>query len=301
MHPSHGAAALATLLALGAGAHAQSPVVALGKERAAASKLQWDVREAGHPTLGPIVFAMLKTPIATAVGANRISSNIYLSCERSTAKIAIELANGTRPDDPGGLKAKTPPRLTCSTVGVNDKPASEAIAANWIANPLGDVMARGMWPSSLRDCASIGVSEELVLPPGWGRESARVEFEIAPYARELDAVFARCGEPTAYPLPGESPAGAVARAAPPSAKAAPAVDAAAPQAGGGWATARVVAEGRTNVRAKPNLHSALVIRLDPGDVVLIQRSAAEWLRAKSQPRAKVPFEGYIRRDRLVMD
>jgi hypothetical protein len=305
---------IAALLALGMAAHAQTPVIELGKERAAASALQWDVREAGHPTLGPIVFAMLKKPIATAVGTNRISSNIYVSCERSTAKIAIELANGTRTDDPGGLKAKTMPRLTCNTVGVNGKAASEPIAATWIANELGDVMARGLWPSVLRDCASIGVSEELALPAGWGRETARVEFEFSPYVREIDGVFARCGEPTAYPLPGEPPSAAVA-AAPPAASAPapapasapppapkPSLAAGAPAAQGAdaWISMRVVSEGRTNVRAKPNLRSALVITLDPGDVVLVQKTAGEWLHVRSQPKAKVPFEGYIRRDRLVM-
>ena len=283
-----GFAAIA-LLAAGA-AQAQSPVIALGKQRAASSPLQWEVREAGHPALGPIVFAMLKAPVSTVAGGAKVSSNVYLSCERSTAKIAIELANGTRPDDPGGLKPKRMPRLTCNTLGVSDgKPAAEPIAAQWTVNALGDAMTRGLWPSALRDCASIGVSEELVLPAGSPRETAQVEFEIPTYARELDTVFARCGEPTAYPLVADAP--------PPAPAKPPAADPA--SQGNGWVAARVVSEGHTNVRAKPDVRSAVVIRLDPGDIVLVRKAGGDWWQAKARAKAKVPFDGYIRRDRLV--
>jgi len=70
---------------------AEDLVVTLGKQRGAASPLQWEVREAGHPLLGPIRFAFLKAPVTTAVGDQKISSNIYLSCETTTRKMAVEL------------------------------------------------------------------------------------------------------------------------------------------------------------------------------------------------------------------
>lgn len=265
-------------------ASAQTPIAELGKQRASASGEQWDVREAGHPTLGPIVFAILAKPVATRVGANSISSNVYVSCERTTAKIAIELVNGRRADDPLGLKPKTLPRLTCNTLDANGAAISEPLSASWTVNELGDAMARGLWPSSLRACASIGIAQDLSLPRDWGRDSAHVDIEISPYARQLDAVFARCGEPAAYSsVPQEA------------AKAPRARTVEAPS----WTTARTIPEGRTNVRARPDIKSALVIRLDPGDIVLVQRSEAEWWRAKSRPSARNAFEGYIRSDRLA--
>lgn len=304
---------------------AQSPVAALGKQRAAASPLQWEARESGHPQLGPIVFAFLKSPVVTPAGSLTIFSNVYLSCERSTAKIAIELANGKRVDDPGGLKARRMPELTCRSV-FEGKASSEPIAARWTANEIGDVMTRGLWPSSLRTCAAIGVSEELELPAGSGRETARVEFEIPTYAREVDTVFARCGEPTAWPYvaaapaappssppsapPPSSPASAAPKAAdaaplaatPKAAHAAPLVaapKAAAPATANGWISARVVTHGHTNVRARPSLQSPLVISLDPGDVVLVRKAEGDWWQARSRATARTAFEGYIRRDRLT--
>ena len=269
--------AVLVLIECAPSARAQMAVADAGKQRAAALALPWQVREAAHPVLGPIVFAMLSKPVLTAAGSGRVSSNVYVSCERSTAKMAIELAHGTRPDDPGGLKPKTMPRLTCIAPN-GGKP--EEIEARWTANELGDVMARGLWPSTLRACATIGISQEVVVPAGWGVPAARVQFEIGPYARELEAVFARCGEPTAWP----------AQVAPPK-PVAPKPE---------WITARVTSEGHTNVRAKPNVRSALVIRLDPGDIVLVQRASGDWWRAQSRPGARHAFEGYIRRDRLVV-
>jgi len=300
----------ALAIAIGAacvfGASAQTPVAELGKQRAAASSQQWELREAGHPTLGPIVFAILARPVSTPVGAHSISSNVYVSCERTTGKIAIELVNGRRADDPLGLKPKTLPRLTCNTLDSNGAAISEPLSANWNVNELGDVMARGLWPSSLRACASIGIAENLSLPPEWGRDSARIDIEIAPYSRELDSVFARCGEPAVYsPLA----AGSVAPAPIAPKAAAPAPNAVArnpvtPRSGAKstealpWSTARTIPEGHTNVRAKADIKSALVIRLDPGDIVLVQKSDADWWHARSRPAARNPFEGYIRRDRL---
>ena len=54
------------------------------------------------------------------------------------------------------------------------------------------------------------------------------------------------------------------------------------------------------MRARPDIRSPLVIRLDPGDIVLVQKDDSEWWHAKSRPGAKHPFDGYIRRDRLVV-
>jgi hypothetical protein len=293
----HAAFALVLLGAAWA-AGADTKVATLGKQRAAASLLKWEVREAGHPVLGPIVFAVLGTPVFTTVGSAAVSSNVYVSCERSTAKIAIELANGRRVDDPLGLKPKSMPRLTCNTVALADgRPATEPLDATWTVNELGDVMARGLWPSTLRACASIGISEEVLVPKEWGRESVPVSFEITPYARELDSVFARCGEPTAYASASEAPP-ATASSAPRAAVATTAPRAAAPT--NGWSVVRVTSEGHTNVRAKPTTRSPVVIRLDPGDVLLGRKAEGDWWQVKSRPTAKVPFEGYIRVDRLVL-
>ena len=65
-----------------------------------------------------------------------------------------------------------------------------------------------------------------------------------------------------------------------------------------WRTARTTASGRTNVRAAPDIHSAIVAHLPPGSVILIQSTGGEWWHAKSRGGAK--FEGYIREDRLVV-
>ena len=65
-----------------------------------------------------------------------------------------------------------------------------------------------------------------------------------------------------------------------------------------WKVARTVAHGKTNVRARPNTHSQVVARLDPGAVILVQRAQGDWWRAKSRNGDR--FEGYIREDRLAL-
>ena len=77
------------------------------------SELLWDVRDGHHPVLGAVRFAHLKLPIATAIGTHRVYSNAYMSCEPATHTMAVELTNQVAPDDPGGLKAATMPRLVC--------------------------------------------------------------------------------------------------------------------------------------------------------------------------------------------
>jgi hypothetical protein len=201
-------------------ARSENPVVALGKQRAAVSPLEWSVGDTAHPILGSIRFAVLKDPVATPVGNARVTSRAYVSCERSTRRIAIELAHGTGPDDPGGLKPKSMPRLVCNRLAEGDKLVQEALEAHWDVNELGDALARGFAPFPLRECVTIDVTQEVALPGGWSRPSARVAFAIAPYSKELDSVFVACGENSAYTpaeLFGAPPATLAVQPAPPTA------------------------------------------------------------------------------------
>ena len=125
-------------------------------------------------------------------------------------------------------------------------------------------MTRGLAPRALDACSSIGVAEEVVLPQGWGPPTAPIVFEISPGVKELQDVIQACGERR------ESEA---------------------------WQTLRVVARGKTNVRARPTLHSEVVAHIDPGDLVFAQPTGSEWWRVKSRRGA---FEGYVREDRLVL-
>ena len=285
--------AAATLLAFAAAASAQDMVETLGKQRAAKSPLGWDIREAGHPVLGPIRFAFLKAPIVTPVGANKVYSNLYLSCETSARKIAIELANSTAPDDPAGLRPHRLPRLVCNEPAAPNDPkiVQDDITAHWEVNAVGDALARGLSPYALRECVSISVVQDVVLPKGWAKPDAPIEFEIAPYGKELDSIFVTCGQAAAYAAPPPQVlAGKTTTTLTPPAE---------QPADGSWREARATARGRTNVRAKPNVDSAVVAELDPGDVILVQRTGTIWWRAKSRPSARAPFEGYIRQDRLI--
>lgn len=288
-------------------AHSQEAVATLGKQRAAASRLQWEIKEANHPLLGPIRFAYLKTPITTAVGSVKISSRAYVSCEKSSQKIAIELAHGATANDPNGLPPKTVPRLLCNKAFPANSKKSELdeLSARWGINELGDVLARGLQPSLLRQCASISVEQDVALPVA--PATARVKFEISPYGKELDSIFVTCGEVSAYgpastasrtsapPAATAQPPAATAPAAAAPAAAAPS----APVAETGWKTARTVSGGRTNVRASPSTSAALVVQLEAGAAVLVQKQGGdEWWRAKAA--AGKAFEGYIREDRLIV-
>jgi len=146
----------------------------------------------------------------------------------------------------------------------------------------------------------------------------RAEFEITPYTRELDSIFANCGEASAYaddPAPAVAPAKPVALAkavapakvaaaakiaapvstpAPPPPSPAPVRTVDAP-----WKEARVTSSARTNVRAKPSIDSAVIVMLDPGAIVLVRPTGNEWWHAKAKSPAGAPVEGYIREDRLV--
>ena len=319
-------------------AQAEEMAATLGKQRAASSPVEWEVRESGHPLLGPIRFAVLKKSVETPVGNARVFSRAYLSCQRETRKLAIELANATSADDTRGLKPAATPRLVCSRpiAPWDDKLVQEELLANFEVNDLGDALARGFRAFPLRECVSIRVVQEVTLPSGWSQKTAKVEFDIQPYNRELDSIFATCGELSAYgPTPAvvatapprafppqAGPAPAPTKAAPPPVPAAiptppprttvaaapakaviappqppPAPAKPAPENTASWETARVPPSGKTNVRAAPNLQSAIVAQLDPGAVVLVQKTGNEWWKAK--PSTGAGFEGYIRQDRLL--
>ncbi len=300
-----GARFVAALLCLAVlPAQSETPATTLGKQRAAASPLQWEVRDAGHPILGDIRFAVLKGSVETAVGNAKVYSRAYLSCQKGSKKLAIELANATGPEDPGGLKANADPRLLCNRATADNKMVREELLATWDFNELGDALAKGFRPFPLRECASIAVVQEVALPKGWTQKSARVEFEIAPYNRELDAVFVACGEKSAYaptaappklaaaPVPAPAPAPAKGTTAAPLVAAKPA-----PTADASWQSVRTVANGKTNVRGTPNIAGPLVTTLDPGAIVLVQKTGNEWWKARAPSGAA--FEGYIRQDRLA--
>src|SRR5262249_44155233 len=117
----------------------------------------------------------------------------------------------------------------------------------------------------------------------------------------LDSIFATCGEVSAYASPYTAPVPVAATQPvaplPPTVAPPPAVPPA-PVAEPAWIVARTTSAGRTNVRAEPNTHSAIVAKLDPGAVIFVQRSGGDWYRAKARNGPK--FEGYIRDDRLVV-
>ena len=277
-------------------AHAQEAAVALGKKLAADSGVRWAVRDVRHPLLGSIKFAVQDKDVTTVVGNEKIFSLTYVSCQKASEKIAIELTNAPSSAPASGLGPVDLPRLVCNSPGPQGALVKKDIEASWEIGVLGDTLARGLSPAELRRCASIDVLQNLALPKGWPRESQPVTLQITPYGRELDEVFAMCFEPTAYaqeePRPPAAPAARVA--SPP----APASDRKPQPADLAWKAARTVASGRTNVRAAASLGSAVVIQLDPGATILVQATSTEWWKVK--PRTGSGFSGYIRQDRLQL-
>ncbi len=270
-----------------------SVLPALSKQPAAdkqrpAPAIEWEVREVNHPRMGPIKVAVPTSSIATPVGNDKIVSLVFFSCEKTQGKVAIELANAPQSDGRAGLPPKQMPRLVCY-IGT----AKSELATSWLVSELGDALARGLSPSALRRCASIEVLQNIALPKGWARGNERVRIELKPSTEAIDSVLTECG---ATPSPTTSAAATPASATP--AKAAPATPAKA-AAAESWKPARTIAKGRTNVRASPDLDSAVVIRLDPGARVLVQPSSGDWWKAK--PATGEKFRGYIREDRLLFD
>lgn len=285
--------------------HGEEPVVSIGKQRAAAAAIEWDVRDVSHPLMGPIKTAVQKNAITTAVKGGKVLSQAFVSCQKNNGKISIELANAPESDARTGLGPVDLPRLVCNS----PRPQGDGVlvksdlAASWEIGGLGDTLARGLSPAALRRCASIDVLQNVALPKGWSQQSLRIAMEITPYARQLDAVFAACGETTAFapeaaaPVAEEraAPAPPLVAAMPPPPKG----DPVARPAEVSWKPARAIATGRTNVRRAANIDSAVVIQLNPGARVWVQQTSAEWWKVK--PRSGASFAGYIRRDRVVFE
>lgn len=257
----------------------EEAVVTIGKQRASASAVEWEVRDVNHPRLGPIKFASRRTAVATPVGSETIVSQSYVSCQKSTRKIAVELSNAFVSNPAGGLGPREMPRLTCYSPDprVAGALAMSELSPKWEVNNLGDALAHGLAASELRRCVSIDVLQDVALPAGGTQGSQQVLMELLTYSRALDTVFAACGEKTAY----------AARAADP------------PPAAADWRRARTIAKGRTNVRAAASVDSALVVALAPGLPLLAQRASTDWWAVRA--RSGSGFSGYIRGDRLVFE
>lgn len=276
----------------------EEPVVSMGKQRAAASAIEWDVRDVNHPVMGPIKAAVQRRAVVTAVGSEKILSLAFVSCQKSAGKIAIELANATEADARGGLGPVDLPRLVCNSPRPQGDGvlAKSDLAASWEIGALGDTLARGLSPATLRRCVSIDVLQNVALPQGWPRESQRVAMELTPYARELDAIFTACGETTAFAPQGTTPS---AKPQVGQLEPAPRGDQGARSADAPWKPARTTAKGRTNVRKAASIDSAVVTQLPPGVKILVQQTSAEWWKVRLRSGASI--SGYIRRDRVVFE
>ena len=284
--------------------HCEDAAVSIGKQRAAGSAIEWDVRDVNHPLMGPIKAAVQRRSVVTAAGSAKVLSLAFVSCQKGTGKIAIELANATEGDARGGLGPVDLPRLVCNSprsLGDGALVKSD-LAASWEISTLGDALARGLSPAALRRCVSIDVLQNVALPAASTVKSQKIAMELTPYGRELDAIFTACGETTAF-APEERPALAqpqVARVEPsPGLEPTPKGNQVARPGDARWKQARTVSKGRTNIRAADNLNSPVVTQLPPGVKILIQESSAEWWKVKSGGRAS--FSGYIRRDRVVFE
>jgi hypothetical protein len=312
-------------------------VTAAGMQRAEQSELHWTVRDGSHPKLGPIKVAISLDAHTSYIGTAKIVSTIYISCEKKTNKIAIELTNARTIDLGSGLKPKEMPQLICLGIALPGAlPPRTQIPVKWEMNDLGDVLARDLSSSTLRACPAIEVRENILVPPALGKDNQEITFEVAPYAHALDAVFSACGDASVYAnVPAEKPAvvaeakpvpAAPIPAAPSPAPAAPAVPppavpppapkaapapastpaptapaptAPAPSAEASYLRAHTVAHGRTNIRKSPDLGSPVIAQLPPGVRILVQESVDDWWHVKSPSGAT--FEGYVRRDRFTLD
>jgi hypothetical protein len=259
---------LATLFLTSLAATAQDALTALGKERANASGVEWDVKEVTHPKLGAIKFASRKVALATPVGGEKIVSQAYVSCQKGVGRIAIELSNAAMSNLAGGLSPREMPRLTCYAPNARGGGlAMTELALKWEISELGDTLARGIVAADLRRCVSIDVLQTLALPLGWPYASQQVAMEILPYGRAVEEVLVACGSE--------------------------------PAAADGWRRARTIAAGRTNIRSAPSVGSRLAGQLPPGSPLLAQPASGDWWKVK--PRGGAGFGGYIREDRLVFE
>ena len=188
------AAFLATTASVLAAPAPDASLVAAGKARAAESPTRWEVRDLVHPKLGPIKVAIALNALTMQGRNDKIVSSVYLSCEKGTGNIAIELVNAPSSDYTRGLGPRSLPRMSC--IGASGSRTD--IAAKWEANELGDVMARGLAPSALRRCVALEILENVTVPAGWSRDSQPFAIDVAPYGREVDQVFGDCGENVVY-------------------------------------------------------------------------------------------------------
>jgi hypothetical protein len=291
----------------------------------------WERGAAKHPSLGNVEFAVMRRPVETLVGNDKVYSRVYLSCQKDRSLLALEITNTSSPTDTGGLQPASNPKLACNrnVTATGSRGGKQELAAQWEFNKIGDPLARGFKPASWRECRSITISQEVALGPGWSQKSAKVEFDLDPGSRELDPLFAACGmgvppapattvaaaaAPAAAPVPAPAPAPspfsraqapaaaapAAATVAPTPAAAAPAPTpapspAATPAADGSWKEARTTSIGKSNVRSGPSIDTAIVMQLFPGSVVLVQPAGKDWFKVKP-PNG--PAYGYIRGDRL---
>lgn len=275
---------LAVLCLSSLAAAAQDAVTAIGKERANASGVEWDVKDVTHPKLGAIRFASRKVALSTPVGNEKIVSQAYVSCQKGVGRIAIELSNAAMSNLAGGLSPKEMPRLTCYSPNPRGGGLAMAeLALKWEISELGDTLARGIAAADLRRCVSIDVLQNLALPLGWPYASQQVAMEILPFSRAMDEVLVACGAKAAYATP--------AAPAPPAQPAPAAPDA--------WRRARTIAAGRTNIRSAPAVSSRLAGQLPPGSPILAQPASGDWWKVR--PRSGAAFGGYIREDRLVFE
>jgi hypothetical protein len=277
-------------------ASAVEPLVAIGKQRAAASSIDWDVREVIHPLLGAIKVAVQKTAVTTPTRGGKVVSSAFVSCQQAGAKIAIELANAPESDAASGLGPVDLPRIVCTSLRPQGDLVKADIPASWEIGGLGDALTRGISPSALRQCVSIEILQNLALPTGWPQSSQKVSMELMPYGRELDSIFAACGETTAY-SPDTPPPGLRQSVAQLPPKVTSELPARAPEAA--WQAARAITKGRTNVRRAASIDSDIVTHLDPGARIHVQPVGGDWWKVK--PRKGPAFAGYVRRDRFTFE
>ena len=247
----------------------------------------WDVREVEPPVLGAIKVAVPQAGITTAINGARIVTAAFVSCEKASGTIAIELANSIESDTQGGLPPAEMPRMVCNG-RASGAPARTMIRAKWTTNELGDVMARGLNAAELRRCGAIDIEENVTLPPGVALVSQRIALRLLPATTDMATVLACSEAPKLAEAPGV--------VAPPEAKP-PKVLPAAAIVDTPWKPARTVAGSRTNVRATPRIDGRLVKQLESGTRVLAQKAEGDWWRVK--PAKGAGFTGYIREDRLA--
>lgn len=269
-------AVLCAALAASAREPAGDAVAKVGRQLAANSTVEWEVKDVNHPALGPIKFAARKAAVSTPVGNETILSQVYVSCQKGQGRIAIELSNAFASNPAGGLRPRVMPQLTCyhPDPKIRGGLAMRDVALKWEVTALGDALVRGLPPAELRRCASIDVLQDVSLPPGSARPGQQVVMELLPYGAAIDAVLVECASGSA-PLATNPP---------------PAVE---------WRPARTTPKGRTNLRAAPNVESAMVAKLAPGTKVLVQQSSGDWWKVKRGGAAGAG--GYVRQDRLVFE